>query len=271
MPAAPNEIARMNYQVSECECECLILGSSRASHHYVSKIIEDSLRIASYNAGRNGHGISYANGVLRAILTRKKPKLVILEFSDGEFRPDWTEKVGTLKPYFNNYPEILQLAENILGKEESLKARFGAYRFNSLVFPVLGTFLQSSKDKGKGYMPLKGRNDSKIKIRASKGQFTINQKERDVLNDFVGICRKNNIEIIAFCSPIYQDFSYERIELARVCVEYRIPFYDYSNDKYYINHPELFWDNAHLNEEGAQFYTKEIISTLKQVISEIDL
>ena len=263
MPAAPNEVARMNYQVKQCESECLILGSSRASHHYAPSIIQDSLGLSTYNAGGNGHGISYADGVLRAIIGRKKPKLIILECSDGEFRADWTEKVGSLKPYFKEHPEILHLAMRVVGDKESLKSKFSAYRFNSLLFPVLGTYLNYSMDKEKGFMPLKGNNIPEMKMRESKGAFSINNMNRNVFEDFVGICKDNNIKVVAFCSPIYQDFSSERIELSKICEEKDIPFYDYSNDEFFMSHPEYFWDNAHLNKDGAEIYTKLVIAGIK--------
>lgn len=266
MPAAPNEVARMNYQVTQCESECLILGSSRASHHYAPLIIQDSLGLSTYNAGRNGHGISYADGVLRAIINRKKPKLIVLECSDGEFRPDWTEKVSSLKPYFKEYPDILRLAKNVVGDNESFKSKFSAYRFNSLLFPVLGTYLKSSVDKEKGFMPLKGNNVLDMKLRESKGAFSINYQNIEIFEDFVGTCRANNIKVVAFCSPIYQDFSCERIELSKICEEKVIPFFDYSNDEYFMSHPELFWDNAHLNKEGAEIYTKKIVDDIRKII-----
>ena len=266
LPSSSNEVARMNYQVTRCESECLILGSSRASHHYNPSIIQDSLKMTTYNAGRNGHGISYADGVLRAILERRKPKLLILEFSDGEFRPDWTEKISSLKPYYNTYPQVLQLAEKVLDERESLKSKFSAYRMNSLIFPIIGTYLHSSKDTERGFMPLKGQNDKNMKMRESKGIFTIDEKNKDILNDLIDLCEANNIKVIAFCSPMFQDFSSERVELSKVCAEKNIPFYDYSNDEYFMKRPDLFWDNAHLNEDGANVYTKLIISDIRKYL-----
>ena len=264
LPPSSNEVARMNYQITQSKSECLILCSSRASHHYNPSILQDSLGLTTYNAGRNGHGISYADGVLRAVLGREKPKLIILEFSDGEFRPDWTEKISSLKPYYHTYPQVLQLAKTILGEKEGLKSMFSSYRFNSLMFPILGTYLHSSTDNKKGFMPLKGQNDKNMKMRESKGNFSVDEVNKDILDDFIKICRDNDISIVAFCSPIYQDFSTERVEFAKICSERNIPFHDYSNDKFFMERPELFWDNAHLNDEGAMIYTLKVIEDLKK-------
>lgn len=70
---------------------------------------------------------------------------------------------------------------------------------------------------------------------------------------------ENRYKSGCFFLTIYQDFSYESIELSKICEEKGIPFFDYSNDEFFMSHPEYFWDNAHLNKEGAEIYTEKII------------
>ena len=45
---------RFRYINDEMRDDILIMGSSRASHHYVPKIIEDSLGMSCYNCGVDG-------------------------------------------------------------------------------------------------------------------------------------------------------------------------------------------------------------------------
>lgn len=63
--------------------EILIMGSSRAHHHYVPSIFEDSLGYDCYNAGYDGNGVILAYPLLENMLNRYKPRLVIFEVSKG--------------------------------------------------------------------------------------------------------------------------------------------------------------------------------------------
>lgn len=55
---------RQIYCLTESQDELMILGSSRAAHHYVPQIFEDSLGLSSYNAGSDGMCIYYHYGIL---------------------------------------------------------------------------------------------------------------------------------------------------------------------------------------------------------------
>ena len=45
------------YVCKESTEDVLIFGSSRAKHHYVPDVIEDSLKVSCYNTGEDGNGI----------------------------------------------------------------------------------------------------------------------------------------------------------------------------------------------------------------------
>lgn len=40
---------KINYAIRECNADVLILGSSRANHHYNPQILSDSLGLSAYN------------------------------------------------------------------------------------------------------------------------------------------------------------------------------------------------------------------------------
>ena len=57
---------RQIYVMKEAKEDILIMGSSRAAHHYVPQIIEDSLGMTCYNAGSDGECIYYHYCLLSA-------------------------------------------------------------------------------------------------------------------------------------------------------------------------------------------------------------
>ena len=65
---------RTTYSLDSTNQEIIILGPSTANHHYIPKIIEDSLRLSCYNAGRDGSGLLYNLAVQRAILCGHPPQ-----------------------------------------------------------------------------------------------------------------------------------------------------------------------------------------------------
>ena len=59
--------------------DVLILGSSRARHHYDTPFLSDTLGLDVYNAGYDGNGVVLAVGILKMVLNRYCPKLVIFD------------------------------------------------------------------------------------------------------------------------------------------------------------------------------------------------
>ena len=65
------------YSLNDVNTPVVIVGSSRAAHHYVTEMIEDSLHMPSYNVARDGCFFSYNCCVINSILDRYTPKLII--------------------------------------------------------------------------------------------------------------------------------------------------------------------------------------------------
>ena len=74
-------LQRTTFALEETEADILIFGSSRANHHYDTKIIEDASGLSAYNTGRDGNYIFFQNALLKSILKRYNPKQIILDFS----------------------------------------------------------------------------------------------------------------------------------------------------------------------------------------------
>src|SRR6266487_4594889 len=62
------------YAVEKSKEDVLIFGTSRASHHYDSRIISDTLGLSTFNCGRNGTNIIYHAAILPVMLERHTPQ-----------------------------------------------------------------------------------------------------------------------------------------------------------------------------------------------------
>jgi len=263
MPHSTGELAKMNYQIESSVYDCYILGSSRAAHHYAPSVIADALGMSVYNAGCDGQGVSYADALLKSILDRHKPKIVILECGQIEIEKNWLEKMSVLKPYYVTHPKVFDLALMINGNTERVKCMSSLYRFNSKAFQIIKSYALSSEDKSYGYEPISA-NEQKVKGLSYKSNekenFALDSTVEKVLEDLVKTCKDNNIKLVVFCSPVLYDYSDVSRGLSDLFRDLEVPFYDYSNDTSFIYHSELFGDFVHLNSTGADLYSRKVAS-----------
>lgn len=136
-----NVTSKMKYTLYDMNAECVILGSSRANHHYITKTLSDSLNITVYNAGRDGHGLMYAAGLFCGFTSRYVPKLIIMEVGYDELEGGWSDKISNLKPFIKDFPCIENVQGELLGKNELIKNNLYSYRYNSMSINLMRSFL----------------------------------------------------------------------------------------------------------------------------------
>ena len=56
------------YTVEKVNADVVVIGSSKASHHYVPQMLEDSLGMTVYNCGQDGCFLLYQNCIVNMIL-----------------------------------------------------------------------------------------------------------------------------------------------------------------------------------------------------------
>jgi len=65
---------RTTFAIDSTKADIIVFGASRANHHYVPTIFQDSLKMTFYDVGRDGQSIFYHLAILKAILKRYTPK-----------------------------------------------------------------------------------------------------------------------------------------------------------------------------------------------------
>lgn len=82
------------------EAKLVVLGSSRAKNHYNPRILEDSLGISCFNAGRSGHFLMYQSAQLQVMLSRYTPEHIILDIVPYDFTGGNNyDRMSALLPY----------------------------------------------------------------------------------------------------------------------------------------------------------------------------
>ncbi len=257
------------YAVEKSKEDVLIFGTSRASHHYDSRIISDTLGLSTFNCGRNGTNIIYHAAILPVMLERHTPKFVILDVTVNELSKESTVSNDALTtmllPYMNKHKEIEEIIKKI-DPFQAYKAKISKiYPYNSLPMSIILPYAHFGYKNINGYQPLRGSKvTGTYRIVKDEG-LNVYAKERLIF--FINEVRSRGIPLIAVLSPLYTP-SYKEttsiIEIKKILKDYNMQLWDYSTNPAFI-HPQLFYDNSHMNKDGATLFSDSIASRIKAI------
>lgn len=268
IPDNQSEFSRMNYSISKTEADCIILGSSHASHHYNPDIISDSLQMSVYNAGREGHGITYSLALFKAMLSRYTPKMVVLDVKYEE-SDEWLSRVRDLKPYLKEYPSAMETDVKINGSREYFRLMWNSYKYNSTFLSLLKTYVtgSSANYKCNGYDPIpvkaskvKGVREQEESVKAASPMY------KECLAELSSLCKEKGVALFLISSPTLVRFKYKS-PAEPVIDSLGLIYLDHFNDEYFLTHTELFRDEDHLFETGADEFSKRVSSEIINVIN----
>lgn len=255
-----------NYYIAEeCKDDIIILGSSRASHHYIPEILETSLGLSCYNCGEEGNGIILGYGRYKMITDHHIPKIIIYEVTP-EY--DWTigdnsQFTRYLKPYCHN-PAIYDLVTNVSDSKERFKLLSQMYRNNSsFVTYIVDNLIY--RDNAKGYSPMWGTMKEPIEERIDTVNSIIDEQKIFLLEEMIKDSHYNGIELLFVVSPYYwRSKTQEKYApIIDLCEKYDVDFLDFRNIEGITENLEAFNDAGHMNHIGAIQYT-EFISKFLQ-------
>jgi hypothetical protein len=263
---------RTTYVLEKCTSDIIVLGSSKANHHYITSVIQDSMKTSCFNAGLDGHFISFSNAEVNSILKRYVPNIILLDILDDEFEQrsyKIEDRVSGLLPYYKTHPEVRGIVD-LKSPLEKYKLLSSLYTFNTLLLPsitgVLDLNNKQSNEKTLGYLPLYGKWSGDIEIIDSRST-KLDRNKIMGLKNIIAACNEKKITLVILVSPSYKKYTQNynpTITLARKIADSNsVTFWNYLEDTTYLNHKEFFMDIRHLNNDGATIYTTNIIRRLK--------
>lgn len=277
MPNYSGQIAKDNYRLHRLETDIVILGSSRGSHHYVTALLSDSIdnytrkKYSIYNAAIEGKFANSNSCAAEMIISRYRPKLVIIDLSESQLASEDFADIKFSSPFYRKDSIVRKYIDNI-GFEEKMLMKSSLYRYNGKLLRIASSFLRQ-KEADDGYLPLYGTTIDTMKYNKS---IKVIKTETRSLNsysetNFRNVLRKYTVEsipLIVACSPRFRPKGNNN-QLRKLCNEYDVPFIELYNLPYFNEHPELFKDETHLNDDGAHIYTKMFFEKLKPYLDNI--
>lgn len=249
--------------------ELLIIGSSRAFHHYNPNMIEDSLQLSAYNAGIDGEGIVIGYGLTKGISQRSFPKYIICDIIpkfDLYDRGFHKVSLNYFYPYIKN-----DGIKNLIFKfnpDDRFKLISNSYRLNSSLFPLMKSIIKEYR-YDKGFYPFYNTINVAYYKHEKSYIGIINPMKEKILRQFIEEALASNCMVVFAISPVFRggDISEYSTEID-IIKEYNLPILNHLNDKRIIDNQNYFQDGDHLNVNGANEYSKIIISELDSLIND---
>ena len=260
---------RTTYSLEQTTEDMLFFGSSRCNHHYDPRIFENSLKLKAYNAGRDGNGLPYHYAVLKGVLTRYTPKIVILDLLENDLNEgsDPYERLSSLLPYYKSHPEMRDVI-NTKSQFERLKLLSSIYPFNSSLLTIaVGnmSFNEKRTEDIKGYLPLIKNWNEHLARESTLKLNSLDNNKLSFYESFLSECRERNIEVYVLISPCYEAPENDQaLAVAQqVAKKQGATFWNFSKNKDYLKTPRYFADQWHLNTRGAERYSLMIAQRIK--------
>lgn len=258
---------RTTYSIDSTEAETIIFGASRANHHYVPEVFEETLNMSYYNTGRNGTGILYQLAVLKSVLKRHKPKLIILDFYEGfDYNPASYERLSSISPYYRKNEDVKEIV-NLKGPYEKFKMFSRIYPYNSQLLTIaIGNMKFNKKRKKdiKGYIALNGKWKKSLDTITYK-PYELDSVKIMAFKEFVALAKESGSAVAVVYSPIFRYENDDMIKLKicrNVCYENEIQFISFSNNEFFLSNKEMFQDISHLNHSGATIFSEILVKKL---------
>lgn len=261
------------FVVEKVDAEVLIIGSSKASHHYVPAIIADSLQMTVYNCGQDGCFFLYQNCIINMVLDRYKPQMIFWDlqpecFSRGDNMQEY-QNLRYLSPYYGKNHWVTMYV-NGEGKTMSIKMCSKMFAYNSKIFNYVFPLLAKSSKTERGYIPLPVDGyDYPVLARDfndTSTYFLCDDKFK-LLDRTMERCQIEGVKLNLFVSPKYdiKSEAYNQALQGIQCMaqKYDIEYLDCSSNSIFMNDATLFKDVSHLNDKGARVFTEFILRKIR--------
>jgi hypothetical protein len=254
-------------KVRKVKAEIVILGSSRARHHYDPEILKSTFKTSVYNAGCDGQGIPYVRGMVDLLLKDYTPKLLIIDVDPTSlsFSQDKFDSVTILAPFIDESEEIRRILYS-RGPFEPIKYLSRSFRYNSKPLAILKN-INAQDSSISGFVPERRTSvplsQTAIELTRPVNNWYADQGLVQLLQEIIRQAKLKGVKIILSNSPRWRsDSKVDPMQiplmsfLRGIALQQKTPYLSVTQENTPVFHDaSLFADYAHLNERGATIFT----------------
>ena len=252
----------------------LVFGSSRASHHVDTKVLDTF----SYNMGVDGTRVGYSAALISSL--SKKEQIVLVHIDPSAiYNPEYSgdDILGLLNVSGRN-KNISNFIRDVYPEEIYLSKIFNCYVYNGKVLGLFKNYLMPkyNHEDYYGYDPIYPNQEQKqiFQKLIDKTDFSelVNGSDTKTPNPLVdrfisGIkekCIENKSKLIFFTSPtLKKNDTNLRLKAKEYFKSKGLIYFDYS-ELIDIKDLDNWKDFTHLSENGASIFTNELSVTISK-------
>ncbi len=260
------------FVIEKASPQTLIIGSSRAVNIFDPCIFKDELNTTTFNAGRLGQSIFYHYAILKAVLKRHRPQLVLLSVDRRDFTVDKSDydKLSDLLPFYKTHPELRPIL-NLRGPFEKIKMLSSIYPYNSMLLSIVrGHLSNKSGQSFRGYVPL-AKTITKPLLKVNYDEYAqLDSVKINIYRALIADCKRVGVKLFIACPPYMVEstgIDQSIVTAKQIAFENKVPFFDASEGTEYISRMEYFADFRHLNETGSMLFSRETAQRIKQILN----
>lgn len=255
------------YIYNKEQSDILILGASRASHHYNSDMISKELGVSCFNAGMDGMPIYHQYLCLLKSIENGPVKEVIIDLSPAQVTKGWmTEHFSKMTPFYWSNDSVRKVIDTESKYRENSKYLYlsSFVQYNSRIHLLTELFYSRKSNRIKGFDPLPYSGKKFIKQKqGDETEFKIDENALVYMDKIVSLCKSKNIKLFFVVSPSLASMDNFCQYMLDYCTNKEIGFMNLSSDSKYVNNAYLWKDLVHLNVKGADMFTYDLIEKLK--------
>ncbi len=271
------EAAMTNYNLNVVEPDVVIIGSSTAMCHYVPSLLHDSLLqytgkdLFVHNAGVSFQRMPYNYCELKSLVSRKAPRVAIVDmFPDCLGGESLKAALSPLHPYTRINPFVKEIMDANETERTKLLLHSNLYCYNGEIVKLLASFRNPIGCDG--YYPKKVSLTKMPKVGTIHDTDSLNSTAVKEFEGLIKCAKENNVVLIVTMSPYLAggtDTSSESYQaISGICKQNNIPLLDYSDDMRFQDF-HLFFDQRHMNDQGAHYYTSILFEDIKKYLKEL--
>jgi hypothetical protein len=249
--------------------QLVVFGSSVALNSINTKTLSDSLGVDCFNAASNGQTLFYHLVVMKSMLQRTTPKVILLGFKTQDLMGEGVgDRYNFLSPYYKmGFKAIDEGFER--DNTEKVLMKSNLYRYNTIWWRILLYQFITPNEVGECGFIAKPIPSAFPPLKTAKvGNDKITEERLSELCEFIKTCKAKGVKLILFNPPEYINFigyndSKTASMLQNIAKQYGVTLFDDTQDEQFLQHPEYFYDSAHLNIDGSAVYTAKMLERVK--------
>lgn len=263
-----------DFIVSEkCNADILVLGSSRARHHYNPSIL-DSIGGFAYNGGSDGIGIVLGLGRYLMCAEQHIPKVVVYdvtpEFDYLVYKDQNSKYLGELRPHYEK-KGVKPIFDKFESPFQQLKMFSKMYRNNSKILANI-TDAVAKRPNIRGYYPQYGSLSNKKNAKDKSLVYVVDSVKMSLMEQLIDETKRNGSKLYFAISPKYFRNKLEKIlpyydPLIELAKKKNVVVLDYLFTPNLSNNSKMFVDAVHMNHLGAEAYSQMVV---KRICKDVD-